>query len=183
MNTWGMLSEDGRAKLKSLLPPTAFSNYRETLGEDHPAFEDMASKGGSSSTGEDSNAMVVDSQPEPELPQETTQGQPDPVPKPESELNLSVFTDPHFLAAARTFQDHLYLGWFTEAHVQKVRRFQAGVVSGDMAAPWKDEVWERDNVALVPVEPDVESVNSAKAGCVYFVLFFVVHQANFYSKL
>lgn len=165
-----MLSEDGRAKLRSLLPPTAFSNYRERLGEDHPAFEDMEPKAGFSSRGEGSNAMVVDPQPEPELPQEIAHAQPDPVPiahpTPEFELNLSVFTDPHFLAAARTFQDHLYLGWFTDAHVKKVRQFQEGVVSGEMAAPWKDVVWERDNVALVTVEPDVESVSSARAGCV-----------------
>ena len=165
-----MLSDDGRAKLRSLLPPTAFSNYRERLGVDHPAFEDMEPKAGSSSRGEDFHAMVVDSQPEPEALQEIAHGEPDTAPlahpKPESELNVSVFTDPHFLAAARTFQDHLYLGWFTDAHVEKVRQFQEGVVSGAMAAPWKDEVWERDNVALVAVEPDVESVSSARAGCV-----------------
>ncbi|KIM37513.1 hypothetical protein M413DRAFT_423424 [Hebeloma cylindrosporum] len=138
-NTWGMLSEDGRARLRSLLPPTVFSDYRETLGEDHPATKDTEPKAGSCSKGEDANATLT-------------------------ELNLSVFTDPHFLAAARTFQDHLYLGWFTDAHAEKVRQFQEGVMKGTMSAPWKDEIWERDNVALVAVEPDIEAVSSARAG-------------------
>jgi hypothetical protein len=161
-----MLSDSGRASLRGLLPPTAFSDYRERLGEDHPAFEDMESKPGSSSQGENSNAMVVDSQPEPEL-------------------NLSVFTDPHFLAAARTFQDHLYFGWLTDAHVEKVRQFQAGVVSGEMAAPWKDEVWERDNPVIEALEPDVTpsaSLSVERAGCVRFNFSFFFIKTDFKTR-
>ncbi|KAF9554241.1 hypothetical protein CPC08DRAFT_727305 [Agrocybe pediades] len=79
--------------------------------------------------------------------------------KSDAELNSSFFTDPHFLAAARTFQDHLYLNWFSEAHIAKVTKFKQGVVDGSLAAPWKDEVWERDNPIPVldpsnnPTEP------------------------------
>ena len=72
----------------------------------------------------------------------------------QQELNLSIFTDPHFLAASRTFQDHLYFGWFSAAHLEKVRDFQETVRNGTLAAPWKDEVWNREHRrALVVEEP------------------------------
>ncbi|KAK7463840.1 hypothetical protein VKT23_005775 [Stygiomarasmius scandens] len=60
-------------------------------------------------------------------------------------FDSSVFTDSHFLAAARTFQDHIYSGWLTDSHKEKVRKYEAGIRDGSLAAPWKDEEWERDN--------------------------------------
>ena len=66
----------------------------------------------------------------------------------DSELNLGIFFDPHFMAASRTFQDHLYLGWFSAAHREKVKSFQEGVRNGTLAAPWKDEVWNREHQSL-----------------------------------
>ncbi|KAJ7054477.1 hypothetical protein C8F01DRAFT_1163505 [Mycena amicta] len=51
----------------------------------------------------------------------------------------SVFTDPHFLAAARTFQDHLFSNWFSDAHTEKLQKYVEGTTAGTLAAPWKDE--------------------------------------------
>ena len=116
--TWQMLSGDSQTHLKTLLPPTAFTNYLESLGSDHPSIE---------------KGMDVD-----ELPVTTDQ-------QINAELNLSIFSDPHFLAASRTFQDHLYFGWFSAAHREKVKDFQESVRNGTLAAPWKDEVWNREH--------------------------------------
>lgn len=63
-------------------------------------------------------------------------------------LDPSLFTDPHFLAAAHTFQDHMYTGWMTESHLEKVQKFERGILDGTLHAPWKDEVWQRDNVKI-----------------------------------
>jgi hypothetical protein len=60
-------------------------------------------------------------------------------------LNSNIFTDPHFLDAAHTFQDHLYSGWFTASHHVKLEKYIEGVRNGTLATPWKDEVWEREN--------------------------------------
>lgn len=60
-------------------------------------------------------------------------------------LDRSMFTDPHFLAAARTFQGHIYSDWMSDAHREKVNKFQAGIRDGTLAAAWKDDVWEMDN--------------------------------------
>ena len=114
-----MLSGDSQSHLKTLLPPTAFTNYLEALGSDHPSIE--------------KEGMNTD---EPDTDQTN------------AELNLGIFSDPHFLAASRTFQDHLYLGWFSAAHREKVRDFQESVRNGTLAAPWKDEVWNRDHRTL-----------------------------------
>lgn len=63
-------------------------------------------------------------------------------------LNPSIFNDPHFLAAAHTFQDHIYSNWLSDAHAEKVRMFQDAIGHGTLAAPWKDEVWERDHPSV-----------------------------------
>ena len=111
-----MLSGDSQTRLKTLLPPTAFTSYLESLGSDHPSIE---------------KGMSIDG------PQVT-----------DAELSPSLFSDPHFLAACRTFQDHLYFGWFSAAHLDKVRDFQENVQNGTLAAPWKDEVWNREHQTL-----------------------------------
>jgi hypothetical protein len=87
-------------------------------------------------------------------------------------IDLSVFTDPHFLASAHTFQDHVYTGWMTEAHSEKVQIFERGVLDGSLHAPWKDEVWQRDNDANTNFEagygqdgpPGSQNESSARAG-------------------
>lgn len=127
-----MLSGDSQTHLKTLLPSTAFTNYLESLGSDHPSIE--------------KDIMNIDDDHE-LLPAD----------KDQQELNLSIFTDPHFLAASRTFQDHLYFGWFSAAHLEKVRDFQETVRNGTLAAPWKDEVWNREHRRTVVVEEPLSS--------------------------
>ncbi|KAJ7201597.1 Asx homology domain-containing protein [Mycena pura] len=68
-------------------------------------------------------------------------------------VDASLFTDAHFLAGARTFQDHLYSNWLSDAQAEKDKRYEQGIRDGTLAAPWKDEVWERDN------KPEVEEPN------------------------
>ncbi|KAF7291936.1 hypothetical protein MIND_01219100 [Mycena indigotica] len=63
------------------------------------------------------------------------------------QLDLAVFTDSHFLAAAHTFQDHLFSNWLSDSHAEKMKKYIEGTKDGSLAAPWKDEVWERDNGA------------------------------------
>ncbi|KAF8804207.1 hypothetical protein BYT27DRAFT_7243935 [Phlegmacium glaucopus] len=138
-HAWQMLSGDSQVHLKTLLPPTAFTNYLESLGSDHPSIE------GGMNTDEPLDTNSTD-----------------------AELNFNIFSDPHFLAASRTFQDHLYLGWFSAAHLEKVEDFQKAVRNGTLAAPWKDEVWERENQAsrlLSSGEHDVEPKSSFTIPC------------------
>lgn len=86
----------------------------------------------------------------------------------EAELNLCIFNDPHFLAATRTFQDHLYLNYFSEAHTAKVEQLKQGIQSGMMAVPWKDEVWYRDNP---PVPSLHDLLSNGRAGYHFFLIF------------
>ncbi|PPQ67621.1 hypothetical protein CVT26_006831 [Gymnopilus dilepis] len=136
-HTWSMLSDDARNQLKAFLPPTAFTNYQASLGSDHPSRKD-----------EDADKMSVDEKHDAGSSQ--------------AELNFGFFNDPHFLAATRTFQDHLYLNYFSEAHVAKVGQFEQGIQEGTMAAPWKDEVWYRDNPPPGPSLQDV--LSNGRAG-------------------
>ncbi|EAU83430.1 hypothetical protein CC1G_12333 [Coprinopsis cinerea okayama7 len=57
----------------------------------------------------------------------------------------AIFNNPHFLAAAQTFQDHLFSGWLSPPHLEKVQVFQKRIEEGSLAAPWKDEVWLEEN--------------------------------------
>jgi len=66
--------------------------------------------------------------------------------------------DSHFLAAAHTFQDHLYSNFLSDAHAKKVKTFEDGVREGTLHAPWKDEVWESNHMS--EVQHPVPSVNA-----------------------
>jgi len=77
------------------------------------------------------------------------------------ELNPSIFNDPHFLAAAHTFQDHMYSNWLSDGHAEKVRMFQDGIRDGSLAAPWKDEVWERDHPSVLETPVPCSSSSNA----------------------
>ncbi|KAJ7595095.1 hypothetical protein C8J56DRAFT_855817 [Mycena floridula] len=72
-------------------------------------------------------------------------------------LDPSVFSDPHFLAAAHTYQDQLQAGFMKESHASKVKKFQDGVLEGTLSAPWKDDVWIRDNPASFEPVPEASS--------------------------
>ncbi|KAF7348589.1 hypothetical protein MVEN_01376500 [Mycena venus] len=80
-----------------------------------------------------------------------------------SPIDTSLFTDSHFLAAAHTFQDHLFSNWLSDAHAEKVKKYEQGIRDGSLAAPWKDEVWERDNAKEEPTTPHSQS-SSTRAG-------------------
>lgn len=71
------------------------------------------------------------------------------VPRCNDLLNTDVFHDSHFLAAAHTFQDHIFSGWKSESQADKVARFNQGVRDGTLHASWKDEVWEDRNAPEV----------------------------------
>jgi hypothetical protein len=125
-NTWNMLSLDSRTFLCTLLPPTAFLGFQPVIGPHHP----------SRGHGLSPEAMDVDRDPSPHIPS------PDM-------LDTAVFSDPHFLAAAHTFQDHLYSNWLSDTHAEKVKMFKDGVEQGILHAPWKDDVWESDHVSHI----------------------------------
>lgn len=147
-----MLSDDARRRLAALLPRTAFVDARPSICADHPSVEDT---------------MAVDEEKSEDA-------------APDAEVNLAFFTDPHFLAAERTFQDHLYLNWFSEAHCARVEKFKEGIKSGTLAAPWKDQIWERDNG--IPAIQSTSSFSlphesSARAG--YVSIIWLRHQGRF----
>ena len=86
-------------------------------------------------------------------------------------VDPSIFTDPYFLAAAHTFQDHIFTGWMSDTHIEKRNKFEAGVMDGSMHAPWKDEVWLKDHVNIGVLREDIsacaqQSDWGARAGCV-----------------
>jgi len=62
------------------------------------------------------------------------------------ELDPMFFSDAHFLAALRTFQDHLHSGWLTEDHRMKIDKYRAGIEGGTMHAAWKDDAWSQSQV-------------------------------------
>ena len=93
-----------------------------------------------------------------------------PVCAPSDILDTSIFTDPHFLAAARTFQDHIYSDWMSDAHREKVTKFKGGIRDGTLAAAWKDDVWYKNNKQTQPklVENSSNTAeSSARAGYVF----------------
>ena len=93
------------------------------------------------------------------------------------ELNPSFFTDPHFLAAAHTFQDHLCSGWMSDEHLERVASVQRGIRDGTIHAPWKDAVWEQDHESAGAILRTssrggvAQGESSARAGSVPFFLF------------
>jgi len=143
---WELLSEDARARLSCLLPPTAFQGYEPTIEPTHPSRSHV-------------DAMEVDGNRNEFRCADT--------------LDPSVFTDPHFLASAHTFQDHMFTGWMTDAHLERVRKFESGVADGSLHAPWKDEAWQMDNDAGVEMRrssngldgpPGSQNESNARAG-------------------
>ncbi|TDL17073.1 hypothetical protein BD410DRAFT_901636 [Rickenella mellea] len=126
---WGMLSDEAKQKLCHHLPPTAFLDYQPVVDRSHPSQR----VGRTPEEGANHDAMDVD-----------------PLQRIPGHVDSAMFTDPHFESAARTFQDHLYSGWLTEAHRELVNSHQDGIRSGILHAPWKDDVWIRDHPPIVP---------------------------------
>lgn len=147
-----MLSSESRARLSTLLPATAFHGYQPTVDSTHPSQCNRTIS--HDIDVDDMNAFRC-----------------------ADTVDTSIFTDSHFLAAAHTFQDQLYTGWMTDLHSEKVNKFETGVVDGSLSVPWKDEIWEKENIKTAvcrnnggggPTGPQTES--SARAGC--FILSY-----------
>jgi len=120
IDTWAQLSDESRTRMIGLLPPTAFTTFVAKIDPNHPSVSDARNAG----------EMEVDEDPGHERSLQT--------------FDPSFFTDPHLLAALRTFQDHLYTGWMAPSHKQDVESYLDGIRSGLLHAPWKDYIWERD---------------------------------------
>jgi len=72
-------------------------------------------------------------------------------------LDPMFFSDSHFLAALRTFQDHLHSGWLTEDHKTKINKYHAGIEDGTLHAAWKDEAWSQS-------QAEEDAVVTSKSG-------------------
>ena len=116
-DTWLSLSPESLRELVKLLPPTAFSTFIPRIDPSHPSV-----------AGSDPMDIDLLSEQVPEA------------------LDPMLFSDSHFLAALRTFQDHLHSGWLTEDHRTKVNRYRAGIEDGTFHAAWKDEAWSQSQV-------------------------------------
>jgi hypothetical protein len=148
-----MLPLETRAHLATLLPPTAFHDYQPSLERFHPS-KDASDKSDPTPHTQNSSSFSPD------------------------QVDVSVFTDSHFLAAAHTFQDQLYSSALSDATAMQVKIFEDGVQDGNLHAPWKDEVWLRNNP---PPATDVDDVmacpeSAARAGCV--ILFLSTRYAH-----
>ncbi|KAH8827161.1 hypothetical protein DL96DRAFT_1235844 [Flagelloscypha sp. PMI_526] len=60
-------------------------------------------------------------------------------------LDPAIFTDAHFLSAARTLQDHIFSGWKTKVQEEKELKYLEGIRNGSLHAPWKDDEWVQWN--------------------------------------
>ncbi|EJD00461.1 uncharacterized protein FOMMEDRAFT_127124 [Fomitiporia mediterranea MF3/22] len=132
---WLALSPESRASLCKLLPRTAFGEQSQELDESHPSRRSLQEN--ISSTPYKIDDSVQTDQPAGSLDELA--------PVQEQHLDPSFFKDPHFESAARTFQDHLFSGWFTPAHRELVERHHLGVRDGSLYAPWKDDLWDQDH--------------------------------------
>ena len=116
-DTWLSLPPESRAELVKLLPPTAFSTFIPTIDPAHPSVVG-------------SDPMDIDSLSE-QVPET---------------LDPMFFSDSHFLAALRTFQDHLHSGWLTEDHRTTIDKYRAGIEDGTLHAAWKDDAWSQSQL-------------------------------------
>ena len=125
VGAWNMLSDESRSELKKLLPCTAFHGYKPSPGQDHPASLDLDSMDVDEPNNEDASRASEISMTEAD--------------------EAALFSDSHFLSAARTFQDHIYSNWLSDAHQAKVAKFDADLRNGTLAVQWKDEQWLEEN--------------------------------------
>ncbi|TCD71105.1 hypothetical protein EIP91_000199 [Steccherinum ochraceum] len=116
------LSPEAQQELCLLLPPTAFKTYHPELSPSHPA----AVRARSANVASSSNAVDA------------------PVEKSPATLNPNVFSSSGVLAAATTFQDHLYSSWLTATAQAKVENFKRGIQDGSLHSQWKDEAWNEE---------------------------------------
>ena len=129
-DTWLSLPPESRTELSRLLPPTAFSTFIPRIDPSHPSVAD-------------GDPMDVDS-PSERIPEA---------------LDPMLFSDSHFLAALRTFQDHLHNGWLTDDHRARIDKYRVGTEDGSLHAAWKDEAWSQSQS-----QADENTVTASKPG-------------------
>ncbi|KAF9647511.1 hypothetical protein BDM02DRAFT_3116982 [Thelephora ganbajun] len=129
-DTWLSLPLESRVELAKLLPPTAFCTFIPRIDPAHPSV-----------MGGDPMDIDLLSEHVPEA------------------LDSMFFSDSYFLAALRTFQDHLHNGWLTEDHRTKINKYRAGIEDGTLHAAWKDEAWSQNQV-------EGDAAGSSKSGSI-----------------
>ncbi|GBE85771.1 hypothetical protein SCP_0802930 [Sparassis crispa] len=142
------LSAESQAHLVALLPPTAFQTFLPSISPTHVDFPIFRS---THSTSADVDVLQMDSDTPSQagpsahhgygsifLSHEATEHS-------SATLDPLVFNSPFFLSASRTFQDHLFSGWFAKKAQDDLERYQQGISDGSMHADWKDEAWARDH--------------------------------------
>ena len=110
------LSEESKELLCSLLPPTAFVTYTQTVDRTH------------SSGGADAPAASC----------------PDFERNPAT-LDPTFFMSPFMLSAAHAWQDHIYSGFFSAKSQDTLAKYADSVHAGTLHAEWKDETWAREH--------------------------------------
>ena len=136
------LSPEAQQRLVALLPPTAFAAFSPSVPPTHVDYAPPQRDGAEAAEPADEDRMDIDVQAPSGSGSGLPQGAQERTP---ATLDPTVFTSPFFLSAARTYQDHLFSGWFGKKAREEVAQFEAGVRAGTLHAPWKDEVWERDH--------------------------------------
>lgn len=126
-----LLPEQSQLRLLKLLPPTAFTTFAPSIDPAHP----------SNSRNESPNHDLFER-------------------RTVDTLNNSAFTDSFLVCAMRTFQDHLFSGWETAAHNEKVLKFEHDINQSSVNAPWKDEEWIRGQNINNSNGPDANDLNS-----------------------
>jgi hypothetical protein len=145
LDTWNNLSQSSQILLATFLPPTAFSDCVSTISPFHPSQDHPPATIFSSACRETTSSH------NPEL------------------LLPSFFSDPHFLSAAHTFQDHLFSSFLSPRAATALQAWLGDVRSGKGHFPWKDELWEQDHSE--PSGAGKEGGKRAKAG--YGLYFFL----------
>lgn len=135
------LSPESQLRLVALLPPTAFAAFSPSVPPTHVDYA-PPQRDGAEAAPADEDRMDIDAQAPSGSGSGPPQGAQERTP---ATLDPAVFTSPFFLSAARTYQDHLFSGWFGKKARDEVAQFEAGVRAGTLHAPWKDEIWERDH--------------------------------------
>ncbi|PCH34743.1 hypothetical protein WOLCODRAFT_139553 [Wolfiporia cocos MD-104 SS10] len=133
------LSVQSQELLVALLPPPAFTSYCPSVSPTHVDHCGPESLSGSGPTVDISATTGVDAGPALLPLHDEHAGQEKSI----ATFDPTTFTSPFFLSAARTFQDHLFSGWFSKKATEEVERFQNGVRDGSLHVEWKDEAWVR----------------------------------------
>lgn len=139
------LSPESQDLLVALLPPTSFYTFRPTIPPTHVDYAVSSNTANASPTNNMTSVNDEDPQPAESSRQAPTVPQPEFQEQSTATLDPTTFTSPFFLSAARTFQDHLFSGWFGKKAKEDLAQFTSGVREGDLHAEWKDEAWLREH--------------------------------------